>query len=397
MLRFLTAGESHGPALTVILDGLPSGLDVPAGRIDADLKRRQGGYGRGGRMSIEKDRVRLTGGVRHGRTIGGPVAMIIENLDWPNWSTVMAIEPPGDWSGGGGAGDDALRRVRHPRPGHADLAGALKHGTHDARDVLERASARETASRVAAGAVARLLMERFGCLIASHTLAVGDIEVPDGSSLPWERVSRIPEDAPMRCADASVEREMQAEVDRARAAQDSLGGVVQVIARGVPPGLGSCRQWDTRLEARLGMALLSIQAVKGVEIGDGVASSRSRGSQVHDEIHYDRQARRFHRTTNRAGGIEGGMSNGEEIRATAYLKPLSTLPRPLGTVDLVDKTPAGASVERTDTCVVPAAGVVVEAMTALVICSAFLEKFGGDSVAECERNVRGYLQQLEAF
>ncbi len=392
MLRFMTAGESHGPALSVIVDGLPAGLEVTADRIDADLARRQGGYGRGGRMAIERDRVRLIGGVRHGRTMGGPVAMIIENLDWPNWEAAMTAGPPQ-----GATDDAALRRVRHPRPGHADLAGALKHDTHDARDVFERASARETAARVAAGAIARLLLGRFGCAILSHTIAVGGVDHPEGRTVPWDRIEAIAPDAPLRCADPDIEARMKAEVDRARAARESLGGAVQVVARGVWPGLGSCRQWDTRLEARLGQALLSIQSVKAVEIGEGIEASRRDGSRVHDEIRYDARARRFVRPTNRAGGIEGGMSNGEEIRATAYLKPLSTLPKPLRSADLIDKTGVDATVERTDTCVVAAAGVIAEAMTAFILAQAFLEKFGGDSIGECERNVTGYLGQIEAY
>ncbi len=398
MFRFLTAGESHGPALSIIVDGLPSGLDVSAAAIDADLIRRQAGYGRGGRMVIEQDRARIIGGVRHGRTLGGPVALIIENRDWPNWSVAMSAEPPETSAAASGDSQDAvLRRVRHPRPGHADLAGALKHGTHDVRDVLERASARETASRVAAGALARALLARFGIAIASHTVRVGGVALEKGTQIPWDMIVRIPAAAPLRCVDPAVEKRMIEAIDLARAGRDSLGGASQVVARGVPPGLGSCRLWDTRLEARLGQALLSIHAVKAVEIGDGVAAAGELGSRVHDEIHYDSGARRFFRETNRAGGLEGGMTNGEEIRATIFLKPLSTLPRPLRSVDLVDKSEVEATVERTDTCVVAAAGVIAEAMTAIVLAEAFMEKFGGDSIAETERNVRGYLDQVRAF
>jgi len=392
MFRFLTAGESHGPALSVIVDGLPSGLDLAAGQIDADLGRRQAGYGRGGRMAIEQDRVRIIGGVRLGRTLGGPVALVIENRDWPNWTEAMSVEPPSV-----SHDDAALRRVRHPRPGHADLAGALKHNTHDVRDVLERASARETTGRVAAGAIARALLSRFGIAIASHTVAVGGVALDKGNQVPWDDIVRIPADSPLRCADPAVEKKMIAEIDAARGARDSLGGASQVVARGVPPGLGSCRLWDTRIEARLGQALLSIHAVKGVEIGDGIAAAALRGSRVHDEIHYDDAKKRFFRKTNRAGGIEGGMTNGEEVRATLFLKPLSTLPQPLHSVDLVDKSEVEATVERTDTCVVPAAGVIAEAMTAIVLTEAFLEKFGGDSIDETARNVKGYLDQVRAF
>jgi len=391
MIRLLTAGESHGPGLTVILDGLPAGLEVSLDAVNDDLRRRQGGYGRGGRMAIEKDEARVTGGLRFGRTMGGPLCLLLENRDWPSWAEAMRV------AAGPEPDEAARRRVRAPRPGHADLAGALKHDTYDARDVLERASARETAARVAAGGVLRQFLKHFGIEVASHTLAVGDVAMPGGTELPWEAIVSIPPDSPMRCADASVEPRMIAAVDRARAAQDSVGGAFQVVARGVPPGLGSCRQWDTRLEARLGQALLSIQGVKGVEIGEAVAGAALPGSKVHDEIDYDAVTRRFRRATNRAGGIEGGMSNGEEVRATAWLKPLSTLPRPLRTVDLETKRPALAAVERTDTCVVPAAGVIGEAMTSLVLAEAFLEKFGGDAMEETARNHRAYLARLEAY
>ncbi len=394
MFRFLTAGESHGPALTIIVDGLPAGLDVSVNAINEDLQRRQGGYGRGGRMSIEQDQVRIQGGVRFGRTMGGPVAMVIDNRDWANWTDAMRVEP---LASGAPADDGSLRRVRHPRPGHADLAGALKHFTHDARDVLERASARETAARVAAGALARQLLARFGIEIASHTVGVGRVAMPRDHQVTWEAIASLHVGSPLRCVDPVIEARMMKEIDRARAARDSVGGVFQVVARGVPPGLGSCRLWDTRLEGRLGRALLSIHAVKAVEIGDGVAAASANGSEVHDEVFYDEVERRFFRKTNRAGGIEGGISNGEEIRATAWLKPLSTLPKPLRSVDLVDKSLSEAAVERTDTCVVAAAGVIGEAMTAAVLAEAFLEKFGGDSIAEIERNRDGYLRQVEEF
>lgn len=392
MFRFLTAGESHGPALTIIVDGLPAGIDISVEKINQELRRRQGGHGRGGRMSLEKDEVEITGGVRLGRTLGGPIAMLVRNRDWPNWVEAMSVAPvPSE------RGEAALRRVRHPRPGHADLAGALKTGTHDVRDVLERASARETTSRVAAGALARQFLSLFGIDVASHTLGVGSVVAPRDVEVAWEAIVAIRDDSTLRCAKRDVETSMIAEVDRARAAGDSAGGIFQVVARGVPPGLGSCRQWDTRLEARLGQALLSIHAVKAVEIGDGVACATRFGSQVHDEIHYDPSARRFYRKTNRAGGIEGGMSNGEELRATAYLKPLSTLPRPLHSVDLIDKRDVEAAVERTDTCVIAAAGVIGEAMTSIVVAEAFLEKFGGDSLQETRRNFDGYQRQLEVF
>ncbi|HZI92926.1 MAG TPA: chorismate synthase [Patescibacteria group bacterium] len=392
MFRFLTAGESHGPSLTIIVDGLPAGIDVSSEVINRQLSRRQAGYGRGGRMTIEKDEAEITGGVRLGRTLGGPVAMSIRNRDWPNWAEAMSVSAPIQ-----DPGDAALRRVRHPRPGHADLAGALKTGTHDARDVLERASARETTSRVAAGALARTFLSAFGVEIASHTLGVGSVVMPRDREVGWDAIAAIPADSPLRCSDASFEKKMIAEVDSVRAAKDSLGGIFQVVVRGLPPGLGSSRLWDTRLEARLGQALLSIHAVKAVEVGDGFAAATRTGSQVHDEIHYDDATRRFYRRTNRAGGIEGGMTNGEEVRSTAYLKPLSTLPRPLQSVDLVDKTRVEATVERTDTCVIAAAGVIGEAMAAIVLTTAFLEKFGGDSLQETRRNYEGYLTQLDGY
>ncbi len=338
-------------------------------------------------MAIEDDRVRILGGVRLGRTLGGPVAMLIENRDWENWREAMSVEARP------GAPESSLRRVRHPRPGHADLAGALKHGTHDMRDILERGSARETASRVAAGALARLFLAQFGIEVGSHTTAVGQVRLPE-RTVSWEEIASIPRNSPLRCVDAAVERSMMEAIDRARAAGDSLGGVFQVVARGLPPGLGSCRLWDTRLEGRLGGALLSIHAVKGVEIGDAIRAAASTGSRVHDEIHYERDRRRFVRPTNRAGGIEGGMTNGEEVRATAYLKPLSTLPRPLRSVDVIDKTDVEAAVERTDTCVIAAAGCIGEAMAAIVLAEAFLEKFGGDSMDETRRNHRGYLDAM---
>ncbi len=391
-LRFLTAGESHGPLLTVIVDGLPAGLEVEAARIDADLKRRQGGYGRGGRMKIEDDRVRITGGVRHAVTMGGPVSLLIENRDFSSWSIAMSPEPPAP-----GTPLAELRSITNPRPGHADLAGALKYDQHDIRNVLERASARETAARVAAGALARLLLEAVNLRVLGHTVAVGEAALPPDRRVLWEEIEAIPHDSPLRCVDVSVETSMMAEIDSARKSRDSLGGAFQVVARGVPPGLGSSRQWDTRLEAKLGRAILSIHAIKAVEIGEGVAAASRRGSAVHDEIYYDRNVRRFYRKTNRAGGIEGGMTNGEEVRVTGYMKPLSTLPRPLRTVDVSTKDDAEAVVERTDTCAIASAGIIGEAMVALVLADAVLEKFGGDHVAEMRRNWATYMAQVREF
>ncbi len=391
-LRFLTAGESHGPLLTVIVDGLPAGLPVDAKRIGRELRRRQGGYGRGGRMKIEEDAARLAGGVRHGRTAGGPISILIENRDFASWSVAMSAEPPPD-----GTSDADLRRVVNPRPGHADLAGALKHDLHDVRDVLERASARETTSRVAAGALAKIFLSEVGIEVLSHVVMVGEAALPSDRRASWQEIAAIPPDSPLRCVELGLEAAMMAEIDAARQAKDSLGGAFEVVARGVPPGLGSCRQWDTRLEARLARAVMSIQAVKAVEVGEGISAASRRGSTVHDEIHYDEDMRRFYRRTNRAGGIEGGMSNGEEIRVTGYMKPLSTLPRPLHTVNVVTKEEAAAVVERTDTCAVPAAGIIGEAMVAFTIADAFLEKFGGDSVSETRRNLHTYLAQIREF
>jgi chorismate synthase len=391
-LRFLTAGESHGPLLTVIVDGLPAGVPIDPGRIDRELTRRQGGYGRGGRMKIEKDSARITGGVRHGRTMGGPVSLLVENRDHASWSAAMSAEPPA-----AGTQEADLRRVSNPRPGHADLAGALKFDRHDARDVLERASARETTARVAAGALAKILLHEMRIEVLSHTTRVGEVALPIDRAVTWPEIAAIPDGSPLRCADASLETSMMAEIDKAQKDKDSLGGAFEVVAHGVPPGLGSTRQWDTRLDARLAQAVMSIHAVKAVEVGEGFASASRRGSKAHDEIFYDGGRRLFYRNTNRAGGVEGGMTNGEEVRVRGYMKPLSTLPRPLHTVDLVTKEETSAVVERTDTCAVAAAGVIGEAMVALVLADALLEKFGGDSLAEICRNHAAYMIQVREF
>jgi chorismate synthase len=389
MIRFLTAGESHGPALVAILEGIPAGLLVGSKAIDAQLKRRMGGYGRGGRMKIESDRSRLLSGVRFGRTLGSPIALLIENLDWANWEAAMSLErAPSDPA--------ARRRVSRPRPGHADLAGALKYDTHDARDILERASARETAARVAVGAVCRILLREFEIEIASHTTSVGAAVALSGRDASWARIRKC-EGSPLRCADSKLEKRMMREIDRARKQGDSVGGSFEIVARGVPPGLGTHRQWDLRLAGRIAGALLSIPSVKGAEIGAGFSSSRARGSAVHDEIFYSARRRSFYRKTNRAGGIEGGMTNGEEIRARAFVKPLSTLPTSLKSVDLVTKAPFEAAVERTDTTAIAAAGVIGEAMVAIVLADALLAKFGGDSLREVKRNFRGYGRQLRSF
>jgi chorismate synthase len=389
MLRFLTAGESHGPALVAILDGIPAGMALLAADIDSELKRRQHGYGRGGRMKIEQDRVEILSGVRHGRTLGSPIALKIANRDWANWQKPMAIEPVE-------ADDLERKRVTRPRPGHADLAGALKHDADDARDILERASARETTARVAVGAVCRKLLGAFDVGVASHTVMLGSAALAPGREMTWEEIVAA-EGSALRCADREVEQKMIEEIDRAMSSRDSVGGAFQVVARGVPAGLGSHRHWDLRLNARLAAALCSIQSIKAVSVGDGVEAAARMGSEFHDEIHYDRKARRFYRKTNHAGGIEGGITNGEEIRLRVYVKPLSTLPKALHSVDLKTKEEFQAQVERTDVSAIAAAGVVGEAMVAFVVAEAFLEKFGGDSMKEITRNHRGYLQQLADY
>jgi chorismate synthase len=389
MLRFLTAGESHGPALVAVLDGIPAGLALSRDDIDRELRRRQHGYGRGGRMKIEQDRAEILSGMRHGRTLGSPIALMIANRDWANWQKPMSIEPL-DLS------EAERKRVTRPRPGHADLAGALKHDAEDARDVLERASARETTARVAAGAVCRRFLAELGVAVMSHTTGLGSVTYPPGTEKSWDEIAAA-EGTALRCADAALERRMIEAIDAAMKARDSVGGAFQVVARGVPPGLGSHRHWDLRLNARLAAAICSIQSIKAVAIGDGVEAAASAGSEFHDEIFYDASARRFYRKTNHAGGIEGGISNGEEIRLRVYVKPLSTLPKALHSVDLKSKEEFEAQVERTDVSAIAAAGVVGEAMVAIVLAEAFLEKFGGDSMKETLRNHRGYLEQLRDY
>ena len=374
MLRFLTAGESHGPGLCVVVDGLPAGLVVDRARIDSDLRRRQGGYGRGGRMKIETDTVEVIGGIRHGKTMGSPVAFVVHNKDHANWKDVMSPDPVV-------ASDAPGRRLlKYPRPGHADLAGALKYLTDDLRNVLERASARETTMRVAAGALARMLLEAVGVEVRSHVTRIGSAALPAGPGLAWATLDRI-EESPVRCGDPTAAAAMIAEIDLAKKNGDTVGGVFEVAARGLPPGLGSFAQWDRKLDGRLAQALMSIPAVKAVAIGAGFAAGLTPGSAFHDEILFDDE-RGLHRGSNRAGGLEGGVTNGEELRAQAVVKPIPTLLMPLRSIDMKSKEPQQASVERSDTCVVPAAGVVGEAMTAWVLADAVLEKFGGDSVIE---------------
>ncbi|HEX4900620.1 MAG TPA: chorismate synthase [Pyrinomonadaceae bacterium] len=389
MFRFTTAGESHGRALVAILEGLPAGMPVESEQINADLKRRQAGYGRGGRMKIEQDQVQILSGVRHGLTLGSPIALLIENKDWANWTEVMSVAPTE-------VQPEKLRQLKRPRPGHADLAGGQKFGARDLRNVLERASARETAARVACGALARQLLSGFGVEILSHVTQLGGIpEKPLQRS--WEEIASISSDAPLRCADAEAERRMVELIDAKREAGDTLGGVFEVVARGVIPGLGSHTAWDQKLDGRFAQAIMSIPAVKAVSIGSGVEASSLPGSEVHDEIAYNRETSEFIRESNRAGGLEGGITNGEELRISGHLKPLSTLRRSLRSVDIDSKEDRPAGFERSDITAVPAAGVIGEAMVALVLAAAMREKFGGDSLGEMKRNFEGYREQLRGY
>jgi chorismate synthase len=390
MLRFVTAGESHGQALVTWISGLPAGVPVDLEFVGRELHRRQLGYGRGGRQKIEKDQADILAGVRHGKTIGAPIAMRIENRDWKNWEKALPVE---DSEGA----EDAQRRLTAPRPGHADLAGAQKYNFHDARYILERASARETAARVAAGALAKLLLREFGATVLSHTIAVGHARLERDAT--WEEIVAICEnlESPLRCIDAAVEAKMKAEVDHVLRAGDSVGGIFEVVARGIPPGLGSHVQWDEKLDGKLARAVMSMQAVKGVEIGTGVTNAGSYGSEVQDEIQYDASRKRFDRSSNRAGGLEGGITNGQDVIVRGYLKPISTLRRALLTADMNTKEAVKAAYERSDVCVVPAAGVAGEGMVALTLAGAFIEKFGGDSLDEMRRNFDGYQKQLDNF
>jgi chorismate synthase len=387
-LRFLTAGESHGPALTVVVDGLPAGVPVERAAVDADLRRRQGGYGRGGRMKIETDAAEILAGVRHGLTLGTPVTLLVRNKDHANWADVMSPDPQPDEA-------RTRRALKRPRPGHADLAGALKFGTEDLRNVLERASARETTSRVAAGGLAKALLRAIGVELRSHVVRIGDAALAAGDAVRWEDLDAI-EESPVRCARADVGQRMIANIDRAKKAGDTVGGVFEVIARGVPPGLGTFAQWDRRLDGRLAQALMSIPAVKAVALGDGLAAGETPGSRFHDEIRYD-DDRGLHRPTNRAGGLEGGITNGEEVRAQAVVKPIPTLVMPLASIDLRTKEAEQASFERSDTCVLPAAGVVGEAVVALTLADAVLEKFGGDSLPELADHLEATRARWRAF
>ena len=389
MFRFTTAGESHGRALVAIVEGLPAGLPIDIDQINHELWRRQQGYGRGGRMKIEQDQIEILSGVRHGLSLGSPLALTIENKDWANWNEVMATdarEIPAEKS----------RRVKRPRPGHADLAGGLKYDAHDLRNVLERASARETAARVACGAIAKQLLANFGIEIRSHVIQLGGIPAKP-LELTFDQIGSIPDDSPLRCADKDVEQQMIALIDQKKSEGDTLGGIFEVVASKVPPGLGSHTSWDQKLDGLLAQALMSIHAVKAVAIGAGIEASSLPGSEVHDEISYNDETREFIRETNRAGGLEGGVTNGEEIRVRGHLKPISTLRRALRSVDIDTKEEEKAAFERSDITVVPAAGVIGEAMVALVLAPAMREKFGGDSLGEMRRNFEGYREQLRGY
>jgi chorismate synthase len=407
MLRYFTAGESHGETLVAFLSGMPAGLKIDQNFMDRELWRRQQGFGRGGRMKIETDQAHIVSGVRHGQTIGSPIAVLLENKDWKNWQESLPV----------GTGDPALhKKVASPRPGHADLAGALKYNFPEARYVLERASARESAARVAVGAIAKIFLRELGIEVLSHVIAVGKATLAN-CEVPWEKLQALhaKTEVLLNCADPDAEARMKAEVDQALRTGDSVGGVFEVVAHNVPPGLGTYAQWDERLDGMLAMAVMSLQAVKAVEIGTGVESALSFGSTVHDEIGYNHPSTPkpgvpgtpdarggqgftgFTRASNHAGGIEGGVSNGEDILVRGYLKPISTLRRPLGSVDFATREPVKAAYERSDVCVVPAAGVAAEAMVALTLARCALEKFGGDSLVETLRNFEGYKQQLRKF
>jgi len=389
MLRFTTAGESHGRSLVAIIEGLPAGLPVDQEAIDYELRRRQLGYGRGGRMKIERDHADILTGVRHGLTLGSPITLLIENKDWPNWTEVMAAEPRD-------LAPEKSRRLKRPRPGHADLAGGLKYDVRDLRNILERASARETTARVACGALAKQLLAAFGVEVRSHVIQLGGIPGTP-LELSWTEIAAIPDDAPLHCADDDAQQKMIELIDETRKKGDTLGGIFEVVARGVVPGLGSHTSWDLKLDGLLAQAVMSIPAVKAVAIGAGAEASSLPGSEVHDEIAYNAETREFIRETNRAGGLEGGITNGEEIRVRGHLKPLSTLRRALRSVDIDTKEEESAAFERSDVTAVPAAGVIGESMVALVVARAMREKFGGDSLGEMKRNFDGYREQLRGY
>ncbi len=390
MFRFETAGESHGEFLVATLTGIPAGVPVSLDYINRQLWRRQQGYGRGGRMKIETDQARIVSGVRHSMTIGSPIAILIENKDWKNWLDVLPVET-------GDTESPKEKPVQRPRPGHADLAGAIKYNFADARYVLERASARETTARVAVGAFAKRLLSEFGIEVLSHVVGVGPVRLERAAG--WEEIAALSQrdEVVLGCVDATTEQRMKEAVDHAYRTGDTIGGIFEVVAHGLPPGLGSHITWDTRLDGRLAQAIVSIQAVKGVEIGSAEEGARSYGSTVQDTIHYDKGEQEFKRGSNRAGGLEGGITNGQDLVVRGFLKPISTLRRPLESVDLPSREPALAAYERSDVAVVPAAGVIGEAMVAITLTSAFLEKFGGDSLGETRRNFEAYLAQVKSF
>ena len=388
MLRFLTAGESHGPELVATVEGAPAGFEIDLARINYDLARRQKGYGRGGRMAIERDEVRVVAGIRFGRTMGSPVTFIIENRDFKNWEKRMSVDP-------GDRGE--AKPVTRPRPGHADLAGVLKYNLDDIRDVLERASARETTARVAIGSFAKQFIDPFGISVLGYVVSIGGTEAKVSPEMSIEDLRRVTEDSQVRIADPAAERGIIAAIDDCKKAGDTLGGVVEVIASGLPVGLGSHVQWDRKLDGRIAHALMSLQAVKGVEFGMGFGAARVLGSELHDEIGYDREERRFTRHSNNSGGTEGGMTTGELLRVRVAFKPLSTLMRPLRSADIKTKAEAAGAIERSDVCAIPAAAVIAENAVAFELANAFLEKFAGDSLVEITRNYSGYLEQVRNF
>lgn len=384
-LRFLTSGESHGPALSAILEGLPAHLPISREKLQHQMSRRQLGYGRGARMKIETDEVEITGGIRFGKTIGSPIGLLIKNHDFRNWQEAMSVWDPGE----------ARKSVHRPRPGHADLPGGLKYGEHDLRNILERASARETAARNAVGALCRQLLDQAGIQIASHVVSIGSVRTSLQDPA-WEQVLTAQDSDRLRCCDPPAEQKMIDEIDRAKAGKETLGGAVEILARGVPPGLGSHIQWDQKIDGRIAQAMLSVPAVKGVTIGDAFRIAETPGSAAHDEIIYDTDSG-FHRKTNRAGGTEGGITNGEDLRIRIAMKPLSTLMKPLSSVDVLTKEPEEAVVERSDVCAVPAAGVVCEAMLAIVLADAMLEKFACDTLGQFLASFQHYQEQLRRY
>ena len=385
-LRLLTAGESHGPALTAILEGLPAHIPISQEKLQHQMKRRQLGYGRGTRMKIETDQVEITGGLRFGKTLGSPISLMIRNRDFQNWEEIMNVwqEP-----------SQAKRAVHRPRPGHADLAGGLKYGERDLRNILERASARESAARMAAGALCAQLLEQTGVQIASHVIRIGSVSLTE-RNIGWEKIQSVQDSDLLRCTDPVIEQQMVEQVNSAQQNKETLGGEFEVVARNVPAGLGSHIQWDQKLDGRIAQAILSVPAVKAVSLGDAITQAASPGSHAHDEIYFE-ESRGFFRKTNRAGGLEGGITNGEEIRVTGFMKPLSTLMKPLQSVDVVTKKAEEAVVERSDTCAVPAAGVVAEAMIAMVLADALLEKFPGDTLEELLAALAFYRKQLSQY